>query len=318
MGNYFKTTRDIGTAAGNEVAAGGGCAEIYKMIKQKHLQLDQHKLDLARHILRVKTDNEAVRVALDRAIEPVRYAAFPLSGPDRAQLYSDEPVVLFTHIGKTAGSSVYSLIKENVSQDQIIGDGTERDFFYTLDKLWARQIRWVCGHFRLGLHEVVQIPGSSLRYITFLRDPVSREISFFFYRKNRNSAATGPPEDVDGAASAEEWFKSPLRPRNVQTWFLSGYGRHADINAALNNLLKSYFFFGITEYINESIDRMCAAFGFMNKSYPKVNVSNRPEVDQSTYARLDDILRCEDPLDFQLYRAACDAFQSRLSRAEQV
>src|SRR5262249_19601266 len=148
------------------------------------------------------------------------------------------------------------------------------------DKLWAREINWICGHFRFGLHEVLHLPDVTPHYATFVRDPVMRETSFYYYRKNRNSAQTGPAEDVDHAPTLEEWLRSPLRQRNVQTWFLSGYGRPAETNVALDNLLNKYFFFGITEYMHESVDRMCEAFGFENKIYPNVNSSTRPEIDE--------------------------------------
>jgi hypothetical protein len=220
---------------------------------------------------------------------------------------------LFTHIPKTGGMSVYETFKNNVDPGGMIGDGIERDFFYAVHKIANNEIHCIFGHFRYGFHNLVPITTTPI-YLTFLRDPVQREASYYFYRRNRAESLRNEIEDVDRVDNVEAWFLSPLRRKNFQTQYLCGYpiGQEPDLDLALENMTKNYAFVGLTERMGESLDMLCRQLGFSAASPVHVNATpGRPPMEVELYEKLRTILSEEDELDIRLYEEAKVLFKER-------
>jgi hypothetical protein len=226
---------------------------------------------------------------------------------------AENKIYFFTHIQKTGGMSVYETFKENIDCGQLIGDGAERDFFYATDKILQRKCQCIFGHFRYGFHNLLPIGDIAPVYLTFLRDPVHREASYYFYRRNRSGSLKATLEDVDSVDDLEEWFASPLRPRNVQTHFLCQYPSEPDLELALENMANNYAFVGLTERMDESLELLCRQLSFAKAPPVHVNATpGRPEMCAEQYGRLREILINEDPMDLELYERGKLLFQSRL------
>jgi hypothetical protein len=222
-------------------------------------------------------------------------------------------ILIFTHIPKTGGMAIYETIKLNFPHDAIIGDRLERNLAKGLDKISEQQIRCYYAHTRFDLHRWVNFGDTPTYYAAFLRDPVHREASYYYYRKNRNIGEQNASDDVDIYAGLAEWFSAPERPQNVQTHFLSGYGNGIDLDLALSNLRQRYAVIGITERMNECIDLMAAQFGFNEVHYGVINASpNRSAISDEAYQQLSEMLWKTDTLDMTLYEEARKLVEARL------
>ncbi|HEY7303378.1 MAG TPA: DUF4118 domain-containing protein [Bryobacteraceae bacterium] len=95
--------------------------------------------------------------------------------------------LLFMHIAKTAGTAFRKAILENYKQSEIAylypnPPGFLYDDLRLLPLCQRANFRLIIGHFQYGIH--LLLPQQST-YVTIVRDPVSRVISEFRYRLNK-------------------------------------------------------------------------------------------------------------------------------------
>src|SRR5579859_1497066 len=100
--------------------------------------------------------------------------------------------IIFQHIPKTAGVSVRALMSSNFHVDEIlhVPDVHWRDRLFA--KLAISKYRFIHGHLH---YEFFAALAGSVRLITFLRDPVERIISLYFFLKGQS------PEGVEDPVS---------------------------------------------------------------------------------------------------------------------
>lgn len=96
--------------------------------------------------------------------------------------------------------------------------------------------------------------------VTFLRDPVERVISRYFFHLGEYKRITGKDADVGLISFAESH-------RNFM---------HTLLNGSINNV----DFIGITEYYDESISKFCDYLDIENfkEKWPRINISQRKNV----------------------------------------
>lgn len=206
---------------------------------------------------------------------------------------NDKYVIL--HIPKTAGTSLHVVLielfkKKNVSP--LFGAPK-------LSKSQARKLgknRMVCGH--ISWADVIEYY-SDRKTITFLREPIDRCVSWYYYVKSRNLENVIPLNDikyVNAPAEAislakhldiDDFFQHehPHIIQNINNRQVWQIGDHADIenrsvpeseilDKALLNMDKIDFV-GFSESFTQDISLMCVEFGLgeINK-VPFVNRSN--------------------------------------------
>jgi hypothetical protein len=101
-------------------------------------------------------------------------------------------VLIHLHIAKTGGTSLSSMVKHGFRSGEVFettvqGIGTPGGMRQTPRDVCERQlvafglnsIRYVSGHVPLGIHRVFTCP---TKYITIIRHPVERIISYFFFQ----------------------------------------------------------------------------------------------------------------------------------------
>ena len=160
---------------------------------------------------------------------------------------------VFIHIEKTAGSSLLaSLIKPNVSDHERIGN------------LWSylscRHVSCISGHVPYGLHWLTKRP---VRYITMLRNPIDRAVSWYYFMKDLVRTDLWKPHPLREYADSVtlvEFYQNP-RYSNMQTRFLAGWAYHK----AYPLLYRSPTFRRWTLRAAKKHLRECAAFGLQHR-----------------------------------------------------
>jgi hypothetical protein len=99
---------------------------------------------------------------------------------------TSETTLLFLHIPKAAGTTLARIAERHIPprKQYRLGANAQAaiERFNRMDEKERKRFRYIAGHFPYGVHE--QVPGPSA-YLTMLRDPVERVISFYhFIRSN--------------------------------------------------------------------------------------------------------------------------------------
>ncbi|WP_297842554.1 sulfotransferase family 2 domain-containing protein, partial [Pseudomonas sp.] len=242
--------------------------------------------------------------------------------------------IYYLHIPKTGGSSFTSFLDSQFDPEEICPAQLLPELFQVPLAEMSRY-KLFRGHLWHGLNTYVN---QSLIYLTMLRDPVQRTISWYSHVKRDENAYR------HHRVINENWslldFVTDSETNwdmiNAQTLFLSvdldyaklsgdpvGYGRsivraHAkrpDDRELLNiakKRLEECAFFGITERMQDSKHLLSYVMNFYpNFSVPRLNISsNRPsdhEISAETIRAINEITR----LDQELYNWACQVFEDR-------
>jgi len=247
---------------------------------------------------------------------------------------SDEPLLCFIHVPKTAGTAVRSILKSNYPGELNArpltnvfkgGGGISPKGLEPLRQkphaLELDRVRALHGHYPLGIREYLEraLPHRRVRCFTFLRDPVERSISHYFQvlevapmrDPDHLRAGLMPlPRDTtfDGAVEAGYLHD------NVQTRMLSGdaepFGEVTEetLERAKSNV-ETLALVGISERMDESLVLAKQRLGFRNimyDSWRRVNAS-RPR-GSDVPEQLRSAARRYNDYDLELYRFARERF----------
>lgn len=230
---------------------------------------------------------------------------------------------IFIHIPKTAGSTFTQLLVNNYAEEERFptswsnilagrGDGLDK-----LDSQHQQQLRLIYGHQPFGNQRYLS--GES-HYITFLREPVDRAISHYYFLNgnapNRDALFQHLLYDYQS-----RWNGLPTiyLISNFQTRWLSNalfgmaYATEEDmLEAALKNLEQMEV--GLVERFDESVDRFCRLLQLSKAELVDEKVSQtRPrmhELPEPVMTRLRQI----NQLDEKLYQRARQRFGQSLAR----
>jgi len=198
--------------------------------------------------------------------------------------------LVFQHIPKTAGVSVRSVISSNFNIAEIIHvpDGLWRDAAFAAEAV--ERYRFVHGHLH---YEFVKTITHRTRVVTFLRDPVERVLSLFYFLRNQDPAGVVDPAvryTIECARSlAPDEFVALRDPiikpmvSDYQARVLLDDAQQAQpkrrwLRLVLANL-ERYALVGICDpdLITESMQRMTLLFGWLGAGdAPHVNKTVRP------------------------------------------
>ena len=233
--------------------------------------------------------------------------------------------LIFLHIPKAAGTTLHSVLEKHyppASQVSIYDPEQAARVLphWPLERREA--IRLLKGHVVFGLHRYLV---GKTTYITFVRDPVDRIASHYYYVRrmpahylyqqvmSRNMsladyAAAGLSDELDngqvrmlaGVLSAETVPVGSCDPRLLEL--------------AKQNIEGHFAVAGITERFDASLALMAVRLGWdWVPSYKHLNVSdNRPDKGQIDAATRDSIERA-NPLDCELYRWVQDGLERQLA-----
>lgn len=237
-----------------------------------------------------------------------------------------DSTVIFTHIPKTAGTSLRHIVQSQFQPHQVfefynlrtqppkVLKGIEK--YRGLSQTRKAAIEFVSGHVGFGLHEFLQRPCT---YITVLRDPIERVISYYYFlSRNQN--------EITKDKSLGEFIKTFGGAQNSMTCYLSGLTLKAqlqdpdvDIEAlqfdqttleqAKANLESSFKVVGFVDRFDETCILLKQKLGWNFSSfYVRKNVANRNYLDEVSPTDLD-LIHKYNELDIQLYSHAREIFE---------
>lgn len=236
--------------------------------------------------------------------------------------------VIFLHIPKAAGSTLLHIVRRQYNPSSIFDIDGKNPLesikqFKLLQKNKTEATQAVMGHMYFGAHEF--LPQSST-YITMLRDPIERIISFYYYVL-RNPDHNHYNLITSKNLSLKDYVKSGIGKQldNGQTRLLSGidaldveFGSCSEtmLSRAKLNIKKDFAVVGITEKFDESLLLMKSKLNWKKSIlYTKTNVTqNRPKKLDFPEVDLREIEK-QNEFDIELYRYAQELFTNQLQES---
>lgn len=204
-----------------------------------------------------------------------------------------------------------------------------------MDKVQRNSIKLVTGHFFYGLHKEFD---SDCRYITTLRKPASRLISYYYYLKESRELEISKVIndklisliDFVGLTSKDisrlEFSKSAafelnFMLENGQSKFISGHnpglGESRDnlFSYAIKNIANHFDFVGLTEKFDDSIIGFKRRLGWTSQLfYSKGNVTKtRPPI-EDICNEVHQIINSRNSCDLSLYSWVESNFDNNLKK----
>ncbi|WND04071.1 sulfotransferase family 2 domain-containing protein [Temperatibacter marinus] len=191
---------------------------------------------------------------------------------------------LFEDKGDETGSTWPSSLAKRERQQK----NTQESKALFLDKFKA-----IHGHFNRRKYEIL---GNHCRYISFMRDPVSRVIANYDTLKNQpNSNQTEALIVNKLGFSLEEYIQHP-DARNIQSRYLQ------------STTLKEYEFIGLTEKYEESIKKLNTQFDLSLSSTLPTEAEEHTSKEYEISNALAQLIKDCNPHDMELYALAIEKF----------
>lgn len=233
-----------------------------------------------------------------------------------------DQIVIFVHLPKTAGTTLRYIIERNFDKKTIFTiDGKDSqksiNLFNSLGSSDKASFSLIEGHLEFGA--IKYLPHKKIKYITFVRDPVERVLSYYSYILSDSYRRPW-------AKNAESMsLKNYLLSRqdgsidNHQTRWIAGnvkweYGacNEEALERAKNNIINHFHFVGITEQFDRSILLMSKLLGWRTPYYKKLNITKK-RITQGTIGDEEkSLIMEENKFDVQLYKFIQSRFEQQM------
>lgn len=185
--------------------------------------------------------------------------------------------LIFLHLPKNGGNTLHSILKRKYNNKSIFSIKVIENIrlntneFINLTENERLKIKLLKGHMLFGLHQ--HLIGES-KYITFLRNPEDRIISFYHYVKSRpkhrlyNFIHSNNYSLYDFVINVNEGDV-----HNAQIRWISGInGSEKEMfQKALKNIETHFSFVGFQEYFNESLILLSESYNWSTPYYKYQN-----------------------------------------------
>jgi hypothetical protein len=245
-------------------------------------------------------------------------------------LYPVAEIVIFNHIPKTAGMTARYIMWRAVGRNRVLTSHNPSGHKAEFDQIAEKLEQPLTGQYVVQTHVGSGIENylpskHTYRAFTFLRDPVRRTISHFFFAREQ-------PErwGIDSDATLSEFLRGDsLWAFNTQTAFLSGlWAKHyledkpvtrADLDeSALQRAkqsLERHSVVGLTERFDESLLLLRREFDWpvRRTAYRSVNRGGREPSRKTITGTEIAAIRANNELDLELFDFARRLFEEKLA-----
>lgn len=210
--------------------------------------------------------------------------------------------LIFLHIPKTAGTSLRSLITQTYPGEEclFLYSQFEPHVLAAIQQALPKA-KVLYGHVCYGVHQTLGISG---RYVTFLRNPIERVISY--YSHNAREPGMAWYATIQKGMSLQEMVEQEVtfETNNHITRILTGYAPtqmlddEAVLAQAIANLERHFCFVGLSEHLEVGVQTLKTAFAWQISEIPRLVMNPQPmTIDAATLATLEKYNR----LDLLLY-----------------
>jgi hypothetical protein len=207
------------------------------------------------------------------------------------------PVIIFHHIPKCGGTSVVNALCKWYTVHKDYREGWTKNYPPRLNMRKLRSTDCVCGHFGMeGYHLEERYPeavnDNRFRIFTFVRDPLDVRLSLFAYERQQGIFREGSLADIVVAGSNYIANRIPATPSNYK------------------EKLARYWFIGITERAQESMNRLADKLGKPRVRLGRDNASSREGTsDRNALSKAQiDEFRERNELDYAIYEYCLKQF----------
>lgn len=161
-----------------------------------------------------------------------------------------QPLLLYMHIPKTAGTSLYSNISNNLINSNYM-------FYWqkNIDPYIKDHSLFIGGHFDANFHK--RFAHRHTQYMTIIRDPIERITSLFYYVRQLKSH---PYYNLFNSTSLKKLFsdnkiKKQINFNVINNWQIRVLNNHRedDLYLAIEELEKNFTIIGTTDRFDETL-----------------------------------------------------------------
>lgn len=232
--------------------------------------------------------------------------------------------VIFTHIPRTGGSTLNSILKFQCPPDRFFEIKTATNSFYIdrfkkLDIERKKRLKIISGHTPFGLHRFLPQPST---YITLLRNPIDRILSHYYYvleqprhyLYDRVKSQNMTLKDYISSGVSKELDNDQVRILCGDENVYFGFKKCSDIHLkmAKENLRNYFAIIGLQEKFDETIILLRKTFGYKTPFYIKKHIGRQYLSRESISRDVIDAIEEKNRLDMELYRYARIMFEASL------
>lgn len=271
-------------------------------------------IDLTRYPRRYRRVEVDVRYADGRSLQrsPLRATLPVRSRPTRV------PTVILMHIAKTAGTTLREAIAPNYRPSEVgfVYPEPPGITFWDFQKLSLMDLagmRFICGHFAFGLHDVIP---SQCAYITVVRNPLTRLISHFYHLVRANSPLVYDGSRLLSLPEVLESMRAPELDNLMVRYFTGVEDKDCPTGAVTQDLCdlaaanaeKYFSFIALQEKADRDFPALLRAFGWKAAKPGVENVGDyhHEAVDPSWRHAI----QAFDKWDLRLYQHLSDCFRN--------
>lgn len=220
--------------------------------------------------------------------------------------------LIFLHLPKNAGTTLNGILEKKYSKKEIFHVRYNENGIWNLNEFKELpqeekdNIQLLTGHFNFGLHEYFS---NDFNYITMLRHPVERTVSFYNFIKKQKTHRLFDSVKNKSIIECVTQVKD-FDVVNGQARKLSNTDdENLMLNKALENIEQHFVFVGIQEYFDESILLLNNKLKLGIRYYSKLNVTRvKPQIDTELIREIEKT----NQVDLELYNIIKNRFFEEL------